>query len=191
MKKILALGWVMLAACIVGAEADIIPSFNDASAFGSNTVWSYNIDITSQQSVTTGDFFTIYDFGNFVSGSNSQPFGWSLSSSFVGNTPSQINPTDDPSLLNLTWTYDGPAILGPSLGIGLFRVTVLGPLTPFRTSQFAAQGTRADGPNAGSKVNNIGEIPVPTAIPEPSVLMLIAAGGVWMVGRAISRRPKS
>ena|ERR1700694_5221071 len=195
MKKIVALGLMGFVAGMLSARADIIPSFIGTSASGSNTFWSYSVNISDQQNVTTGDFFTIYDFGPFVAGSSSQPMGWAFTSSFLGPTPAKINPTDDPSLLNLTWTYNGPTIIGASpqgKGIGPFSVTVLGGPTPLRSTDFAAQGTLAAGPNAGTKVGNVGRIPVPTAIPEPSTLALFAVtGGLMMIGRAISRRRKS
>ncbi len=191
MKRTIALFLPALLACVTVVRADIIPSFDDAYAFGDTAVWNYHIDITTDQNVTTGDFFTIYDFGNFIPGSNSEPVGWSLTASYVGTTPGLVNPTDDPGLLNLTWTYNGPTILGPTLDIGTFRVTVNGPVAPTRTSQFASQATRNSGPNAGTKIDNIGNIPVPTAIPEPSVLALLAVGGAFGIGRIISRRRKA
>ena len=169
------------------ANADIIPSFDGASAFGNTAVWNYSIDVTELASVTTGDYFTIYDFGNFIPGSNSQPIGWSLTTSLVGTTPGQINPTDNPSLLNLTWTFIGPTIVGPSSNIGDFRVTILGPVGAQATSQFAALATRSSGPNAGTKLANIGAINVPTAIPEPSAVTLLAFGGMCVIARAINR----
>jgi hypothetical protein len=160
----------------------------------SSTVWAVNI--TAEQNATSGDFFTIYDFGNFIPGSNSQPAGWTFSSSLVGITPSQTNPTDNPSLLNLTWTYNGPTIMGSTpagQNIGPFQVSTAGFLPEFvpptHNTDFTAQGTLAGGPNAGSHVNNVGKIPVPTAIPEPSTLGLIfGTGGLGLVGRALARR---
>jgi hypothetical protein len=182
----------MILACgLFTARGDIIPSFDSAFAFGNNSVWNYTADVAVLTSVQTGDFFTIYDFGNFVPGSNSQPIGWALTASPIGNTPGLVNPTDSPSLLNLTWTYDGPTITGPALDLGVFRVTVLGPVSALGVSQFASQSTRSDGPNAGTKLENIGAIPVPIAIPEPGVTALIAIGGACFAGRSIFRRRKS
>jgi len=184
MRKVIAL-YIIIGMVVVSARADIIPSFMGTTISGPNTVWGYQIDITSDQHVTVGDFFTIYDFGPFIAGSNSQPSDWSFSSSLIGPTPAGTNPPDSPNILNLTWTYTGPsALIG--IGIGPFSVMTAGaqeaPLT--RGSFFAAQGTRATGADAGTKVNNVGQIPVPAPIPEPSSVVLIGVGAFsWAIAR--------
>ena len=198
MKKLLISGiFVVAVAGLSVVRADIIPTFVGTSTLDQqNTIWSYTVNITAEQSANPGDFFTIYDFGNFIPGSNSQPAGWTFSSSLLGTTPSQTNPVDNPSLLNLTWTYNGPTILGSTpagQNIGPFRVSMAGflpeRLPPTGNGYFAAQGTLVTGPNAGSKVDNVGRIPVPIAIPEPSTFALIVgAGGLGLIGRALARR---
>jgi hypothetical protein len=197
MKKVLLASLALLAAATMVGRADIIPTFTGTSTIDEqSTVWNYTINITKEQNATVGDFFTIYDFGSFIAGSNVQPAGWTFSSSLVGTTPSQINAADNPNILNLTWTYNGPTIIGNSpagLNIGPFSVSTagfLGDTVPsIKSSMFAAQGTLAGGPTAGSKVNNVGNISVPAAIPEPSTIALIlGSGGLGMVGRALARR---
>jgi hypothetical protein len=190
---------LLLLAGIICVRADIIPSFVGTSGANddTSTVWSYKIDITAEQNATSGDFFTIYDFSSVVPTATAQPAGWTFSTSLVGVTPAQTNPSDDPSLYNLTWTYSGPTIAGSSSAgqnIGPFSVSIpsafnveVAPAS--RAGQFAAQGTLASGTNAGSKVNNIGAVPVPAAIPEPSTVALIfGTGGLGLVGRALARR---
>lgn len=193
MRKILAL-YITIGMVVVSAHADIIPSFTGTSISGTNTVWGYQIDITSEQTVTAGDFFTIYDFGPFVADSNSQPSGWSFSFSLAGPTPAGVNPPDNPNILNLTWTYTGSSSL-IGTGIGPFSVMTAGAQpspAPTMNSYFAAQGTRLSGPHAGTKVNNVGRIPVPTAIPEPSSLSLIGLGALgWAMARRRRRRLQS
>jgi hypothetical protein len=192
MKKFTFIALIGFVAAISTLRADIIPSFAGTTAgSGTSTVWNYTINITSDQQVTTGDFFTIYDFGSFVMGSNLQPTGWSFSSAFVTSPPTGGNPPDNPSLENLTWTYTGTAAIPSGTQLGNFSVAVAtshfeaSPQT--RNGYFAAQGTRTGLP-AGSKIANVGQIPVPVAIPEPTTLSLLALAGVSSAFRALRRR---
>jgi hypothetical protein len=180
-------------ACLVGilgmaaAHANVIPSFVSATPGSTTTLWTYNINVTVDQEVHTGDFFTIYDFGSIVPFSNVQPAGWVFSTNLVGVTPPQTLPPDNPAIPNLTWTYTGSTALsgGP---IGPFSVEIPGIQTQTRSSFFAAQGTKIDDP-LNTKIGNVGAIVVP--VPEPSTIaLIIGTGGLGLVGRAISRRNK-
>ena len=77
MKKALAIGLLTVVGSLVSLRADIIPTFVSAgpTADEQNTLWSYKIDITAEQNVTTGDYFTIYDFGNIIPNSGTAPAG--------------------------------------------------------------------------------------------------------------------
>jgi hypothetical protein len=119
--------------------------------------------------VTKGDFFTVYDFGNFLSGSNIQPANWTFSSSLIGTNPSLVTVNDNNSLLNLTWTYTGDTPISGSALLGVFSVVT--DTNQLRTADFAAEATRSSGANAGTKIDNVGTISVP--IPEFSTLLPI------------------
>jgi hypothetical protein len=190
MKKISIVTLIALIAA-VSLRADIIPSFGGTSpGSGTSTVWNYTINITSAQQVTAGDFFTIYDFGPFITGSNLQPTNWTFSSSLITPPPANTNPPDNPTLANLTWTYSGSTTIVSGTNVGTFSVTQA-------TSQFqgvpsthagffAAMATRSDG--SASKISNVGQVPVPVAVPEPTTLSLLALAGAGSVLRAIRRR---
>lgn len=184
------MGLAVFASITWTAHADINVNFGSTSSTATTTLWNYTANVTSQQEVHSGNFFTIYDFGNIIPGSNVQPAGWTFSTSLLGPTPAQVNAPDNPTILNLTWTYSGPVIPTETLGIGPFQVAIDGPQrTEFNVSYFAGQGTMSVGPNAGSVIGNISTIIVPRVIPEPSTLaFLLSAGGLGLIGRAVARR---
>jgi hypothetical protein len=191
MKKSFLIALIAFATTGLAVRADIIPNFAGTTASGTNTVWSYHIDITTDAQVTTGDFFTIYDFGPFIAGSSTQMVDWTFSSSLVTAPPSGTLPPDDPNIANLTWTYTGTTPIPASSVPGLFSVTVATsqfqghPQT--RNGYFAAQATRVPGNDSG-KLNNVGRISVPVPIPEPTTVSLIALAAAGSALKAIRRR---
>jgi hypothetical protein len=193
MKRTAVLAFIGLVAAISTLRGDIIPSFAGTTPSATDTVWSYHIDITSDAQVTAGDFFTIYDFGPFIAGSNTQPADWTFSSSLVTAAPSGTLPPDNPNILNLTWTYTGTTPIPSSSVAGLFSVTVATSqfqrVPQTRNGYFAAQATRVPGQDGGTKLNNVGRIPVPVPIPEPTTVSLIALAAAGSALRAIRRRP--
>ena len=175
---------------IASLRGDVIPTLLNTPAAGSNFTWNYGAGVTADQMVTTGDFFTIYDFGSFVSGSNIQPANWAFSSALIGIDPMHVNVNDSTTSLNLTWTYTGSTpVVGGAL-LGLFSVVTN--TNQLSTSDFAAQATRSTGPNTGTKIDNVGTISVP--IPEVSTLLpiLSVCGAAVAAGiPSILRRRKS
>lgn len=172
-------------------RADIIPNFTGTSpGSGTNTKWNYSINITSNQQVTTGDFFTIYDFGPFLAGSNTQPAGWTFSSSLSTPPPANTNPPDNPTLADLTWTYTGSATIPTNTNLSGFSVTkvtsIFQELPSTRLGFFAASASSIS--SQGTKINNVGNVPVPAPIPEPTTLSLLALAGAGSALRAIRRR---
>src|SRR5262249_39633528 len=137
MKRVSVWG-LILGITVLAARGDIIPTLSSTSPLGSNFTWNYSANVTVDQNVDKGDFFTIYDFGNFVAGSNNQPVGWTFSSSLVGTNPSLVKPKDNPSILNLTWTYTGTNPINGPLALGIFSIVTK--TDQLRTSDFAAEG---------------------------------------------------
>lgn len=189
MKKICILG-LLTATVITAVNADIIPTLSPVppAATSGGFLWNYSANVTADQMVQPGDFFTIYDFGGFHALSNLQPAGWTFSSSLLGTTPSLVTPLDDPGIMNLTWTYNGTDAISGAALLGDF--SVVADTDQLRNSRFAAQGTRNGGPNDGTKIDNVGQITVP--IPEMSALLPIlsvcGAGLIASVPSFLRRR---
>ena len=70
--------------------------------------------VATGSNLRAGDGFTIYDFKDYVSGSESHPGGalWTFSTAPSGGVLPVGGGTfvDDPTIDNLTWTYNGPTI---------------------------------------------------------------------------------
>jgi hypothetical protein len=168
MRKAYLLGLVAIGASILTARGDIIPTLSSTAPAVGGFAWNYSANVTVDETINSGDFFTIYDFGSIVPGSNVQPTGWTFSQALLGPTPSLVAPTDNPSILNLTWTYSGSPITGAA-ALGMF--SVITSTDQLKVGQFTAEATRSTGPNAGTKIDNIGNVSVP--VPEMSALLPI------------------
>lgn len=197
MRRMCILGLAALSAMTIAAYADVIPTLSSIVPSGSDFTWNYSANVTVGQRVEHDDFFTIYDFGNFVPGSNTQPTGWMFSSSLLGRTPAFLSAReytllhDDPSILNLTWTYTGQnPIIGPNF-LGIFSVT--NNTNQLTTGQFASQATHNGGPYNGGKSPNLGDVSVP--VPEMSALLPIlsvcSAGLLALLPSFLRRRQTS
>lgn len=187
MRKAWILGLVLLGAGILIARGDIIPTLSSVTGSSPTFTWNYSANVTVDETVNTGDFFTIYDFGAIAPGSNMQPTGWTFSQALLGPTPALVNATDNPSILNLTWTYNGAAPISGSAVLGIF--SVITSTDQLKVGQFSAEATRSSGPNAGTKVDNIGAINVP--VPEPSALLPLVGVCAAAVFSTLLRRQRA
>lgn len=133
--------------------------------------------------IAPNDFFTIYDLQGMIPGTNNQPPNWAASYRLVGITPVNVAPTDDPNLLNVTWTYFGAdPILSPA-DLGFFSVQTDSIAT--KTITYAGQTTLPDGTHTG----NTGSVEVTFITPEPSALILAGIGApfaLFWLRRAIA-----
>ena len=186
---------IMGTALLVGlgglARADIIPEVSTVTPNGSNFTWTYSASLTNDETLQSGNFFTIYDFAGYVSGTNFQPANWVFSSANVGVTPSRVTPTDNPSIPNLTWTYTGPNVGPGPVDLGLFGADST--FSNTKIGDFAAEAIKyAPGkPGNGLPVDNVGSVGVPTGhvsvIPEASSLLLLLPG-LAPLGLLLKRR---
>src|SRR5881227_3726269 len=112
----LGLAAVLAAALGSSARAGIIPVSVSVIPEAGNFRWTYSIVLPTDMKLQSGDYFTIYDFAGLKAGSAivgatgpdaSYASNWNFSSANVGPTPDRLNPNDDATLPNLTWTYNG------------------------------------------------------------------------------------
>lgn len=171
-------------------QAGLIPAAVTVAADGGLYRYKYNIQLPSDYRVKAGDFFTIYDFHGFADGVVT-PTGWSFTSEALGPYPPGINPNDDPSTANLTWTYGGPD-LNVAGSLGLFEaLSSSGP--GMINGEFASQDHRdIDGravgnytsvdvpepklPDDGEPGPGPGPGPGVPETPEPATLVLLGLG---------------
>src|SRR5437899_1350441 len=112
MRKAFILGLVLIGSGILIARADIIPTLSSVTGSSPTFTWNYSANVTVDETVNAGNFFTIYDFSSIMPTTTTQPSGWTFSTALVGQTAALTTPTDDPSMWNLTWTYSGAPISG-------------------------------------------------------------------------------
>jgi hypothetical protein len=186
MKKACILGLALLGSGILIARGDIIPTLSSVTGSSPTFNWNYSANVTVDETVNAGDFFTIYDFSAIMPTTTTQPTGWTFSTALIGPTAALTSPTDNASLWNLTWTYGGTPING-SAALGIFSAVTT--TDQLKTGQFTAEATRSSGPDAGTKVSNIGQVSVP--VPEPSALFPVIGVCAAALFSAVLRRQRA
>jgi hypothetical protein len=186
MMRRLIIAALVLAAFAVPtpAKAGLLPVQVSITPEAGMYRYTYAIVLPTDARLRAGDYFTIFDFDGFVSGSemaDGSPYSadWTFSASNIGPTPAGTVPDDSGSITNLTWSYNGAEInIDASVGLGNFwALSLYGETTD---SWFAA----STGSTAGPTDNNITPttVPVPTrsdpvpGVPEPTTLLLAGLG---------------
>ncbi|HEV3146092.1 MAG TPA: PEP-CTERM sorting domain-containing protein [Gemmataceae bacterium] len=120
-KTFLLAGALAVLAWSSPVKAGMIPVEVSVTPDGGNFRWTYAVVVTTDVKVNPGDSFTIYNFSGLVDGSISAPTNWSAS---VANLSPRAgtSPHDDPSVPDLTFTYNGPSPIMGQKGLGNFMV---------------------------------------------------------------------
>jgi hypothetical protein len=186
-KWFLTLVWLggLVLAVATPAQAGLIPAAVTVAPESGSYRFTYSVVLPSNYSLHTGDYFTIYDFHGLMGG-NQQPASWTYSTTNSGQTPPGILPVDDPSVPNLTWTYNGPAITGGSGGAALGNFSALTSNSGAMDSDFASTDHMMDN---GRSVSNLTTTSTPDPnstpprTPEPASFVLLGLSlpmlGAW------------
>ncbi len=179
---------VALVASVGSAQAGLLPVSVTVQPEAGNFRWTYSVVLPTDMKLQSGNYFTIYDFAGYQSGSGSvsstspdPSFSqyWTMTSAPLGPTPDRLNPQDDPAIANLTFTYTGPMIPSGQLTLGNFAATsTFGTTTE---SFFTATNPQAISGQVDSNITStlvpLGmEIPAPIGTPEPATLALAGLG---------------
>jgi hypothetical protein len=160
-------------------------------------VWTYGANLTSGQ-VNVGDGFTIFDFGGYVDGSIFAPTGWTATPQLLGSVltaPPPVGYVDDPAAINLLFTWQGPAIIGPQkvgppIALGEFGAT-----TTFTSETMIAWSSRdhtfatPGHPSVPGELHAdsiLGPAPGPTSVPDGGAT--VALFGIGLTGLEAMRR---
>jgi hypothetical protein len=180
----------LLAALLAApAQAGLIPASVSITPEAGNFRWTYAVVLPTDMKLQAGSYFTVYDFGGLLPGSEVAPDGWTVTVARTTPPPSGVNPVDDPGIDDLTFRYSGPSVTG-QIGLGNFwAVSTVGTSS---STEFTASNPQASNGNIDHNlVSTIAPSPPGAApgVPEPGTLALACLGLPLAAGR-LFRRPK-
>jgi hypothetical protein len=206
MKRLLgiAAGLVLLAN---SAGAAIIVSLDSVGVDSPGVfLWTYRATLQPDQAMLEGDFFTVYDVPSFISAS----FSTSLSPALVGrgytvdtallgaNAPGTTlgdvgtgPQQDDDGILNITVTLDTGGAVNPAddapgpVTLGNLFVKSTSDRDLAILTDYGAQNHLG---LLGPIASNVGEVLVPSPIPEPGSVTLMMVGLLAVGALAFRRR---
>ena len=183
-KQVLAVA-AMVFGLACSASAGLVPVFTGETTTATTSTFTYSINFSSNgstESLTAGDFFTLYDIGSVTSATS--PGNFTRTQSLLGETAIFTAPPDSASILNLTNTYGGGTITADTTITE--TITFPGILTT-TTGYYSSTDTIAIGKNSQA-----GLVTVPLiVVPEPSTCAALALGAALVGTAMMIRRRRS
>jgi hypothetical protein len=184
-----------IGALAFGATAQAAPyTINLVSTAGqiSSGLFVYQVNLAPNESLVTGDFISIVDFGTFTDASSTQA-GFTFTNpatsptALAGPSPGLLSPppagADDPQTGNLLATYTGATLTGVQ-----FNIQATSPLRETRSDFSYGQTSDLTGTTQG-KITTITPLAVPGGvIPEPGTMTLLGMGALGALGMVRRRR---
>ena len=185
-RKSLLLAGVVLAAGLFAftpkvATADIVVSPVPVVTGTGPYTWTYTFTLLTGQTMRAGAYVTIYDFYGWVPGSQFAPSAlWNLTTNAtsVAQGPNPINPPITPNenntVINLSWLWLGPDIVGAGQSLGTFGADST--INDSQLGIYAEQSTL----NGGAGTSSQGFTLTPN--PEPTTMVLYGIGAIGLLG---------
>ena len=189
-KKLLLMAGAAL--CVsTAAHASVIPVLDSVTFDGTDYLYSYHATLSGDQGLVAGSQLVIYDFAGYVPGSIFAPSPFittstSLSANFdtaAGGVQTNAVYTDDPTIPDLVFTYNGPDFrtTSPGADITIPGLTAESTFGGIVVDGFSSRAIKNSGlGTVGTVAFNNGAVSVPGGVPEPATwsMMIMGFGGV-------------
>jgi len=184
LRSTAAFGAILAAASLFiggAVQAQLTPNFDVITPSGSNFTFNYNLDVAGAARISNGDYFTLYDVNGYVAGSAFAPAAdWSITEQPTGITPIGVTPpSDSAGVMNITYTYTGATVNGPSSmfdGADAFGFDSTTNGTHNGFFSYQNHKNNPGKPDDNSRQFGGGSVVLPSAVPETSSLMLLVPG---------------